>query len=95
MASANNQHNQPIVVDLIEDAIVADPDAPDAPSAPASDQRDASRAWIVCKRTNGDPDSELDRRRQPFKLSLGSRSDPQSICGWHVTLSSERDLAPP
>lgn len=81
MASANDQHKQLIVVDLIEDAIVADSDAPDAHRAAASDQRDASRAWILCKGTYGGPDSELDRRRQPFELSLGSRSNPQSICG--------------
>ena len=95
MAGAYNQHNQLVVVDLIEDAIVADADAPDAYRAPASDQRDANRAWILCKSTYGGPDSELDRRRQPFKLSLGGRSNPQSICGWHVTLSSQRDQARP
>ena len=75
--------------------ITHDSDAPDAHSAAASDQPCASRAWIVCKSAKGDPDSDLDRRRQPFQLSLGSGSDPHSVCGWHVTPASARDLAPP
>ena len=64
--SANDQDNQLIVVDLVEHPIIAHPDAPDAFWTRASNQRRASRPRIVSESADRDPDSDLDRSRQPF-----------------------------
>ena len=79
MADPDDKHQKLVVVDLVDDPVVADPDPPSRFARRVGKADDAGRSRIHREVIDGRSDSALNSQRQVRELPPGSRREVDSI----------------
>lgn len=79
MPDANDDHHEPIVVDLVQNAVVAHPYAPDTLWAGAYDKSCTLWSWILSESSNRATDSLLLDVRELLELTPRALQDQHGV----------------